>query len=191
MTQDKFDQDIHTLIHRLVTFNKSDALSPQDQHLLSTLLNRYTELKDKPTTPFPDISHLTKQIEEFQSPLSSLQTRAHTNSVNKGFWLHPQPPNLAEKLALIHSEVSEALEDLRNNHMQESTTPEGKPIGFPSELADIVIRTLDLAEYLGVDLFRSLLKKMAFNESRPFKHNKAFLPSPFLTPNGQTLALEP
>lgn len=81
---------------------------------------------------------------------------------------------IAEKLALIHSEVSEALEDLRDGKMEEEITHLDKPIGFPSELADIVIRVLDLSGMLGIDLEGAMRRKHEYNKSRPYKHGKKF-----------------
>jgi len=90
------------------------------------------------------------------------------------------------KLALIHSEVSEALECYRNGEMLEMVdtgdakphrldadgkcVSAGKPVGLPSELADIVIRVMDLAEALGIDLEGAIERKHAYNVTRPHKH---------------------
>lgn len=79
--------------------------------------------------------------------------------------------HLAAKLALIHSEVSEALEELRNGrHYTEVYYNGEKPEGFPVELADTVIRILDLCAMTGIDLEAVLLKKLAFNVTRGHKH---------------------
>lgn len=79
---------------------------------------------------------------------------------------------VATKLALIHSEVSEALECVRDGHYKayESPTRPGKPEGLPSELADIVIRVADLAGALGIDLGAAIVGKMAYNETRTHRH---------------------
>ena len=89
---------------------------------------------------------------------------------------HGDGDNIPVKLVMIHSEVSEALEEYRN------TPPECevsdlyynaisyKPEGFGVELADIVIRVLDLAEMMGMDLTEIILTKMKYNESRPYRH---------------------
>lgn len=76
---------------------------------------------------------------------------------------------IPEKLALIHSEVSEALEDYRNGAMH-TGHPYGKPVGFPSELADIIIRVCDLAGALGIDLEAEVARKAAYNETRTYRH---------------------
>src|SRR5699024_2738091 len=99
--------------------------------------------------------------------LNELQALAHEQSVNKGFWatydvipLHLSDKSkglqeelrvaiLSQKLALVSSESTEALEDLRAGKPYEGEdalhiAEDGKPEGFASELADIVIRVLDL-----------------------------------------------
>ena len=49
-----------------------------------------------------------------------------------------------------------------------------KPIGVPSEIADLVIRIFDFAGEHGIDLERAVTEKMAYNKTRPFRHgNKA------------------
>lgn len=87
------------------------------------------------------------------------------------------PPTVqAAKLALIHSEVSEALECVRDGDLAlrlDDTT--GKPEGLPSELADIVIRVADLCGALGIDLGEAIAKKMTYNETRTHRHGGRLL----------------
>lgn len=84
----------------------------------------------------------------------------HKNAKEKGFW--DEKRNFGEALALIHSEVSEALEAYR----------EGDDIAMGEELADIVIRTLDLAEGLGYNIEAEIQQKMEYNKTRPRMHGK-------------------
>ncbi len=107
------------------------------------------------------------------STLREIQRAAHNLAKEKG-WYEGGDRNIPESLALIHSEVSEALEDFRRHRMQPDEKLDSigirKPIGFPSELADIVIRVADLAEYLQIDLGEAVAKKHAYNMTRPYRH---------------------
>lgn len=101
--------------------------------------------------------------------VSDLQKLVYACAVSHGW--HDAPANLPEKLALIHSEVSEALEELRNHARPDDIRfVQGKPEGFAVELADIVIRVLDLAESLRIDLAPVIVRKHAYNLGRPHKH---------------------
>jgi len=74
--------------------------------------------------------------------------------------------NNAEMIALMHSELSEALEELRKKHCKMELVGE--------ELADCVIRILDFCEGRGIDLQTLLEKKIKKNKKRPYKHGKKF-----------------
>ena len=103
--------------------------------------------------------------------INELVELAHQNAVNKGFWASER--NFGAALALIHSEVSEALEDFRNGYAPDQVYYEDeKPCGIPIEFADIIIRIFDLCGYYGIDLEKMIDMKMKYNLSRPQKHGK-------------------
>ena len=80
---------------------------------------------------------------------------------------------VAAKLMLIVSELSEALEELRADPSRIRETyhsADGKPEGFPVELADAAIRIMDLAGALKVDLGSAMMNKHLYNITRPRRH---------------------
>lgn len=106
----------------------------------------------------------------------------------------PEPEWIeAVAIALIHSELSEALEEERaGNRIRPgdpvpmiyysgggyvATAPTKccvKPEGVAVELADAVIRIADLCGHLGINLDAVIAEKMAYNAGRPYKHGKRF-----------------
>lgn len=105
--------------------------------------------------------------------INELSKEAHENAVAHGFWEEERP--FAELIALMHSELSEALEEYRDGHgMQEVywPLPFDKPEGIPIELADVIIRICDTCGKYRIDLEKAIQLKMKYNKTRPYKHGK-------------------
>lgn len=100
--------------------------------------------------------------------LNELATRAYETAEAKGW--HNPPPSIPEQLALVHSEVSEALEAFRVGDDGLRIADNGKPEGMASELADVIIRVGHIAKRLGIDLDSAVETKMNYNDTRPFRH---------------------
>ena len=89
------------------------------------------------------------------------------NKINRGNgWqvLEPDqwtdPYKIPAVLALVHTEVSEAVEAFRNDDRA----------NFEEELADVLIRVLDIVGGLGIDIDHAVLAKLAKNKTRGLRH---------------------
>src|SRR5579875_111735 len=143
--------------------------------------------------------------------LDTLSKLACDTATAKGF----TDASIPEDIALMHSELSEMLEDFRAGKLAREmmyeqkvflpttivdniqsflssiglsappqvrfttvlttsrVAPDGtlnKPVGMPSELADVIVRVLHFCGKHGVPIGHAVREKMLYNASRPFKH---------------------
>lgn len=141
--------------------------------------------------------------------ITELCQSAHANSKAKGFYEAEEEITevlsqydaasvaqfeshmVAKRLALIHAEVSEALESDRKSQRARVEPKDIDTPGtidsnffdnysqfikgsFEEELADIIIRVADLAGWKGIDLDAHVRAKMRYNSMRPHKHGKLY-----------------
>lgn len=119
-------------------------------------------------------------IFDYARAVNDLASEISETAEAKGFWDYDDIGNLGiipTKLILIVSEIAEALEDFRKEYddsEEDSVTrmtsmQEDK---FAEEIADIIIRALDVAGFYDFDIGHIILDKMDKNRDRPYRHGK-------------------
>jgi|TARA_R110000868_G_scaffold279694_2_gene539766 NTP pyrophosphatase (non-canonical NTP hydrolase) len=123
--------------------------------------------------------------------IKEIQKEIHKVNVKKGFWVGGDR-NVGEMLMLVVSELGEAIEahrsgrkalvELFNVKEIDRTEPSDYQNDFEQcikdtfedEVADAVIRIMDMCEGLGIDLERHIDLKLEYNRTRPYKHGKKY-----------------
>ena len=96
--------------------------------------------------------------------LEKIQKEIHEIAVNHGWWDADKPRTFLDLIMLVVCECSEAVEEYRK-----TGTVEGND-HIAEELADVLIRVLDLAEHYNINMSEAIAKKVEFNKSRPYRH---------------------
>ena len=103
--------------------------------------------------------------DKFADVINSLGAEIHAVNRVNGWWDKERNPY--ELIALMHSELSEAVEYLRKGN------PKSDHIncdGVTEEMADTIIRILDFCAGTSVDIGRAIMEKTAFNAKRGYRH---------------------
>ena len=102
--------------------------------------------------------NMSKPLNELSQEINRINTANGWEVVKPEEW--EQPYKIPAILALITSEVSEALEDFRKDDKEH----------FGEEIADVIIRVLDLTGGMGIDIDTEVAKKLEINRNRGFRH---------------------
>jgi hypothetical protein len=117
----------------------------------------------------PETNSSEKKIEVGKISLNDFAKEIHENAKNHGWW--DQERSFGDILALVHSEISEALEEYRKGkshvYFEKGTS---KPEGISVELVDAMIRILDFMAKENVDIEKILIMKHEYNKTRSYKH---------------------
>jgi NTP pyrophosphatase (non-canonical NTP hydrolase) len=117
--------------------------------------------------------------------IQELCEKSHQTAVEKGWWGYVamndgelEERNFPELLALMHSEISEILEEYRKHGLQNMIYTEEpwsindipKSEGIAVEFADLLIRVGDCCQRYNIPLEKALELKMAYNKTRSYRH---------------------
>ena len=127
--------------------------------------------------------------------LNALAKEIHENAVDKGWW--DGVVSFPEQMMMVVTEAAEAIEEYRHGrpdmyykqnidgigeitrHVSPTATtglgdtkfPDGaKPEGVTVEVADCIIRLLDICAGRGMDIDAAMKAKMAYNRTRDYRH---------------------
>jgi NTP pyrophosphatase (non-canonical NTP hydrolase) len=103
--------------------------------------------------------------DEFFRNFKGVSELAYSINKSNGWWDWER--NNGELIALMHSELSEALEGLRKDK-QSDKIPNFSSV--EEELADTIIRIMDMAEARGYRIAEAILAKLEYNNNRTYRH---------------------
>ena len=125
--------------------------------------------------------------------LTTLANTIHKGNVKRGFY--DDPKEVGTVLMLIVTELAEAMESYRSDQrlgdgisyvdfessIDEPFTDSDVAIfkevvkdTFEDEIADTIIRLFDLCGWMNIDIHKHIMLKLKYNDTRPYKHGKAF-----------------
>lgn len=113
--------------------------------------------------------------------LNQMSRLIHSNNVEKGFWTYPR--NKGETLMLIVTELAEAMEAHRKGNLamppmdgeiEKKAFEDFYKDTFEDEIADALIRILDMCGGFNIDIEFHVREKVKYNKGREILHGKNY-----------------
>lgn len=115
-----------------------------------------------------DIENQVHRTQWFAS-FEYFQKQIHDNALAKGFWA-PHLQDFLGKLMLVVSELGETAEAYRHDDPKSEKIPTHSQM--EEEIADAIIRLMDMAGYFRLDIAGAIMQKLKYNADRPHLHGK-------------------
>lgn len=112
---------------------------------------------------------MDKEIKEgFVAYYNVVKVNASKIAIEHGWTVKDTDEDKGLKIALMHSELSEALEAIRKGNPQSEKIPEFTEL--EEELADVVLRIMNFGCQLNLRIAEAIIAKDEYNTNRPYKH---------------------
>ncbi len=105
---------------------------------------------------------------EFIESFNNIAEEVAYISKSRGWTVNTSTEGIASKIALMHSELSEALEALRHGDPPSDHIPSYS--GMEEKFADVIIRIMHVSHVLGLKVPAALIEKLTYNSTKPHKH---------------------
>lgn len=107
-----------------------------------------------------------RQKDQFITEFNELAQITNSIAVDHGWWEGER--NMGELIALMHSELSEALEGIRHGNPPSDHIPTFSAV--EEEFADVIIRIMDVSAQNKLKVAEALIAKLEYNAGREYKH---------------------